>query len=172
MAKEYLRLNIARPEWPQSLHWDWANKAVFLKAYAPGALSPFRLVGLRADGEWQGILLGSSYGHQTRLGAPGRDLVYVEFVETAPWNWDLAAINQRKRFGGVGLQLMELAVRWSDDLGYKGRVGLHSLPQANGFYSGPCKMTDLGPDPKSPHQLRYFELDETGARRFLEETLP
>ena len=169
VAKEFLRRNVARAGWPQSLHWDWAEKAAFLKTYAPGPLSPFRLFGMRVGLEWQGMLLGSSYGHKARIGAPGRDLVYVEFVETAPWNWRLDAIEQKKKYNGVGLQLFELAVRWSDDLGYKGRVGLHSLPQSNGFYRGTCAMTDLGEDPKNPNQLNYFELDEKGARSFLEE---
>lgn len=169
MAKECLVRNVPRASWPQSIDWDWANKAAYLKPYAPGPFSPFRMLGLRAQGEWQGMMLASSYGHKTKLGAAGRDLVYVDFVETAPWNWDFAAIGQTKRFAGVGLQLIELAVRWSDDLGYKGRLGLQSLPQSEGFYRNACGMTDLGPDPASQYKLHYFELDEKGARSFLEE---
>jgi hypothetical protein len=36
-----------------------------------------------------------------------------------------------------------------------GRVGLHSLPQAEDFYSR-CGMTRIGPDP-SDNDLVYFE---------------
>ncbi|OGL15862.1 MAG: hypothetical protein A3F92_09465 [Candidatus Rokubacteria bacterium RIFCSPLOWO2_12_FULL_71_22] len=168
IARELLNRSVPRSEWPQSLHWNWAEKAITLKPYAPGPFSAYRLFGLRAEERWQGLLLGCCVGHPTRLAPVGRDLVYVEFVETAPWNWQPSGIGQGPLFKGTGLQLVELAVRWSEDLDFRGRVGLHSLPQADSFYRGACGMSDLGPDPKY-RQLRYFELDESHARTFLEE---
>jgi len=169
IAKEFLARSLGRENWPQSLHWNWAEKALALKPYAPGPFSAYRLFGLRAEERWQGILLGCCVGHPTRLPPAGRDLVYVEFVETAPWNWPLPEIGQGALFKGIGLQLVELAIRWSVDLGFHGRVGLHSLPQADVFYREPCGMTDLGPDSSYPKSLRYFELDESQARTFLKE---
>jgi len=169
IAKDFLNRSVPREKWPQSLHWNWAQKAVDLQRYAPGRLTPYRFFGLSAEGKWQGLLLGCCVGHPTRLAPAGRDLVYVDFVETAPWNWRVSEISQGPLLKGVGLQLVELAVRWSEDLGFRGRVGLDSLPQADAFYAGPCGMTDLGPDPKYTPHLRYFEFDELQARRFLEE---
>lgn len=167
IAKEFLRRGIDRRLWPQSLHWNWADKASALKPYAPGPLSVFRLFGMKAQDKWQGTLLACCAGHHARTGSPGRDLVYIDFVETAPWNWDLPAIEQRPLLRGIGIQLFEMAVRWSEDLGFRGRIGLHSLPQADAFYRDTCGMEDLGPDLKERSQLRYFELTEAQARVFL-----
>lgn len=160
--------SITGAEWPQSLHWDWGAKASHFAPYIEGPFSSYRLFGLRAEGQFQGLLLASCVGHRTRLHLAGRDLVYVEFVETAPWNWPVACIGQPQRLKGVGLQLVELAIRWSVDLEYRGRLGLHALPQAESFYRGACHMTDMGPD--AGHQsLHYLELDEPHAQEFLKE---
>jgi hypothetical protein len=62
---------------------------------------------------------------------------------------------------------MAAAIQLSIDEGNLGRIGLHSLPQADAFYSR-CGMTDMGPDtnyPKFP--LRYFEMTETQASSFM-----
>ena len=171
IAKQFLQRGVDKAHWPQSLHWNWAEKAVALQPYAPGPLSAFRLFGIAAEGKWQGILLACSVGHHAKLGAPNRDLVYVDFVENAPWNWDLQHIDQKRRLGGLGRQLLELAVQWSEDLGLKGRTGLHSLYQSESFYRDGCKMTDLGEDPgynpRLTRPLRYFEFSEAQARAFL-----
>ncbi len=50
----------------------------------------------------------------------------------------------------------------------KGRIGLHSLPQANSFYAYVCGMTDLGQD-ATYENLRYFELEPERARNFIEK---
>lgn len=169
VVRALLGRSVPRNEWPQSLHWNWAEKAAALKPYAPGPFSAYRLFGIRAEANWQGLLLACCVGHPTRLAPAGRDLVYVEFVETAPWNWRIREIDRATQLRGTGFQLVELAIRWSGELGFRGRLGLHSLPQADSFYGTACGMTDLGPDPNHKN-LRYFELDEAGGRRFLEET--
>ena len=54
----------------------------------------------------------------------------------------------------------------SENLEFHGRIGLHSLPQANGFYANTCGMTDLGTDPDYGG-LRYFEMTPEQARAFV-----
>ena len=49
----------------------------------------------------------------------------------------------------------------SEELEFHGRIGLHSLPQADGFYANTCGMTDLGADPA--HQGSALLRDDTGA---------
>ena len=93
-------------------------------------------------------------------GQKGMHLVYVEFVESAPWN--RTSLFETPRYRGVGRILMRAAVTLSQELEFRGRVGLHSLPQANAFSANHCGMTDLGPDSKYP-RLRYF--DAAVARR-------
>jgi hypothetical protein len=49
---------------------------------------------------------------------------------------------------------------------FKGRIGLHSLPQANAFYANTCGMTDLGFD-QDYEGLRYFEMTPGQAEAFI-----
>jgi hypothetical protein len=75
-------------------------------------------------------------------------------------------LGQEPLYRGVGPQLLEMATRWSEQLGFKGRLGLHSLPQAESFYRDRCQMTDLGPDANYTG-MRYFEMTEAQAQRIL-----
>jgi len=136
----------AQGGWPESVHWSWAQKATSCKPSRLEALGDVRLFGVEATGRWQALLFGLCEGHGTRLGTRNRPLVYVDFIETAPWNWDIAPLGKVGRYRGAGIQLMALAVRWSGALGYQGRIGLHALPQAQVFYEQRCGMQNLGPD--------------------------
>jgi hypothetical protein len=159
-------VSIDRANWPQSIHWSWAYKAASLDTSRLAERGDVRLFGIEADGQWQGLLCGISQGHFARSEAPRSLLVYVDFLEIAPWNWDMPEIARAGRYRGVGLQLMELSVRWSLGLGYGGRVGLHALPQAEWFYRDRCGMKNLGPDPVY-HDLCYFELSKSNASEFI-----
>ena len=61
--------------------------------------------------------------------------------------------------------MVRTAVELSLAEGFKGRIGLHSLPQTARFYRTVCGMADLGPDP-SYHNLGYFEMTEGQAVNF------
>lgn len=80
----------------------------------------------------------------------GKDLAYIEFVSTAPWNRpEISGIQQ---FHGVGLNMVRAAIELSRNEGFYGRIGLHSLPQAATFYSGICGMSELGADRNYYHK--------------------
>jgi hypothetical protein len=66
----------------------------------------------------------------------------------------------------VGSVLMRAAIEFSHQEGFKGRVGLHSLPQSNGWYANACGMADLGTDPDYQN-LRYFEMTPEIAEAFI-----
>ncbi len=68
-------------------------------------------------------------------------------------------------FHSVGTVLLRTAIQASLDKGFDGRIGLHSLPQADSFY-GHQGMTNLGPD-ADYQNLCYFEIsaDEAHARK-------
>ena len=51
----------------------------------------------------------------------------------------------------------------SEDLGSHGRIGLYSLPRANGVHADTCGMTNLGADP-GDENLRYFKTMPEQAR--------
>ena len=52
--------------------------------------------------------------------------------------------------------------------GFKGRIGLHALPQSEGFYASKIGMTDMGKDP-GYHDLRYFEMTAEQAENFIQK---
>ena len=54
----------------------------------------------------------------------------------------------------------------SQELEFHGRIGLHSLPQANDFYDNTCGMTDLGAD-SDQQGLHYFEMTPEQTRAFI-----
>jgi len=143
---------------PQHWHWDWGRKAQRLN------LLVYRGFGIEAGGQWQGLMLTSSAGHVARLPPDEtKPLVYVEFVEAAPWN--VIPFATSPKYKGIGIQLFEAAVRQSVAEGFKGRLGLHALRDAETFYSH-RGMTNVGPD--AQHQdLTYFELTAIAATSFL-----
>ena len=154
------RAGVQRRHWPQSRHWDWRKKVAVLQGMLgnPG----FSIV---CDDLTQGMMIVDTVKHRGRIdGQNGQHLVYVAFVENAPWN--RAELFSPPRYRGVGSILIRAAVALSEELEFHGRIGLHSLPQSNGFYANTCGMTDLGTDPDH-ESLRYFEMTPEQARAFI-----
>lgn len=146
---------------PEHWHWDWRRKSAKLKLLA------FRCFGIECHDEIQGLMMTSTAKYAAKLDPDaGKPLVYIEYLEAAPWN--INPIVEEPRYGGVGIRLFEAAVHFSQAEGFHGRVGLHSLPQANKFYETTCGMTSLGQDPHV-QDLVYFELTRHQAEQFLLE---
>lgn len=93
----------------------------------------------------------------------GQDMVYVDYVETAPWNRD--KVVPTPEFGGVGTNFVRVAIQLSRDEGFRGRIGLHSLPQSEPFYRR-IGMLDFGPD-ATKQNLTYFEMTSAIADAFM-----
>ena len=133
----------AGPDGLEHGHWDWRNKVQAARA------GVYHLVAVETGGEVQGLMAVNRRPRPARRAAA--DLLYVDYLETAPWNLKAVAA---PRFVGVGTALLVDAVRLSLEVGLGGRVGLHSLSRAEPFYSR-CRMTAVGPDPWY-HGLTYF----------------
>jgi len=147
------KLEVARDQWPQSLHWDWARKSVGL---AFRGASNFRVMGLRRQTFWQAAMLTVSTGYVSQLlPHAGKPLVYLEYLEVAPWNWTVDKLQVRK-FKAIGPLLFRAAVEESYALGWEGRLGLHALPQASAFYQS-LGARFVKNDP-SKQNLPYYEL--------------
>jgi hypothetical protein len=145
---------------PEHKHWDWLRKARHALVR-----QNFQLMGLQCDGEMQGMMILRT-DHVSRLPeSPGEPLLYVDYLATAPWN--LRSLTLMPCFVGVGRVLVSIAVQESRARGWVGRVGLHSLPQAESFYQRVCGMQDLGQD-EGYYKLRYFEMSAADADRFSE----
>ena len=154
------RAGVERKNWPQSRHWNWRKKVVALQGML--AYPGFSIV---CDGLTQGMMIVDTVKKRCRLDSQkGQHLVYLKFVETAPWN--RGELFDPPRYRGIGSILIRAAVTLSEESEFHGRIGLHSLPQANGFYANTCGMTDLGADPNY-EGLRYFEMTPEQARAFV-----
>ena len=70
-------------------------------------------------------------------------MVYVNFLEVAPWNRKTLT-GGAPRYVGIGTLLIGKAIE-SVNLGSR-TDGLHSLPQSNNFRANQCGMRDLGSD--------------------------
>lgn len=162
LASSLRARGIPRQQWPESLHWDWSKKTPVLQTLAN------TVWGITCAGEWQAVMLVDSVTYQARLESDrGKPLIYVDYLEIAPWNWKHQHIEDERRYKGVGSILMRVAMRQSVAEGFHGRVGLHSLPQSEGFYEGACGMARLDADPRKD-DLVYFELSRDEAQRRLE----
>lgn len=149
------------PNWPGSLHWDWSSQ---VKA---GKLQYAGIDGwaIRCEGRWQGAMLYDDATKFARVEADlGKPLVYIDYIESAPWNWEVKAIGQRGEFESVGARLFAAAVRHSYEQEYHGRVGLHSLRQAEEIYQG-WGLDPFGADPSYGY-LVYFELTRQSATKW------
>jgi hypothetical protein len=154
------RAGVERRHWPQSRHWNWRRKTEALQGMLahPG----FSVI---CNGMTQGMMIIDTTMKRCRIEEQkGKNLVYVEFVENAPWNRPELA--NPPRYRGIGSILIRAAIALSQEEEFKGRIGLHSLPQANSFYANTCGMSDLGMDPDY-QDLRYFEMTPEQANAFI-----
>ncbi len=144
----------------QSRHWDWRRKTEALQGMLGNPA--FSVV---CNGLTQGMMLVDTVTKRCRIERQkDQHLVYVSFVENAPWN--RRELFDPPRYRGIGSILIRAAVELSKQEEFKGRIGLHSLPQANAFYANTCGMTDLGLD-QDYHGLRYFEMTPEQAEAFI-----
>lgn len=161
IVQELISSRVTHQNWPESLHWRWNDKLYLFEK--PGTYA----TGVRLDEQWQGVMILQTL-KQLQF-SESNPLAYIEFAEIAPWNWAVPAIGQLGQYAGIGSELIRYAVAISHQLGYQGRVGLHSLPKAEAFYTK-LGLTNYGPDPKYDN-LCYFELSVEAASNFPPMTL-
>jgi hypothetical protein len=121
-------------------------------------------MGIRYEGEMQRlVMLNTEPVPSRRPGCSGEQAIYVEYIETAPWN-QAAYAGGVGQYQAVGLALLSIAVEASISSGCDGRLALHALPQSEGFYRR--IFEDLGMDREE--NLRYFEMDSEKAQWLLQ----
>ena len=103
-------------------------------------------------------------GHVIRCDTARRQpLVYVSFLEVAPWNRSSVPL---RLYPGLGPILLRTACDLSIQRGFGGRVGLHSIASAEDFYR---RLGFRSLDCPSEYNEVYFELDESGAQALLSD---
>lgn len=140
-------------------HWDWGKKW----AYFSQQLS-YQSFAIECEGQTQGLMIVNTIARCKLASQANQHLVYVEYLEAAPWNRSLIVATPKYKL--VGVVMIAAAIQLSRDEGYKGRIGLHSLPQADSFYRDRCQMSDLGRD-AAKQNLTYFEMTDAQADQFL-----
>jgi hypothetical protein len=153
---------VPRDKWPQDWHWEWDKKTDWSRS-----LLTLQRFSITCGGALQGLMLVNLTKLTARLPSQkGKDLAYIEFVSTAPWNRpDIAGVQQ---FHGVGINMVRAAVELSRNEGFRGRIGLHALSQSSSFYKKACGMSELGPD-SDYYNLSYFEMTTAQASAFCGE---
>jgi hypothetical protein len=144
----------------QDSHWDWGEQA----RKANGSLQ-YETFAVECGGGTQGLMLVDLTKFARIDGQRGRELVYVERIATAPWN--RAKFVQTPVYKGVGRVLLGTAISLSFELGFKGRIGLHSLPQSENWYRNVAGFTDGGYEPAK--MMHYFEMSDAQAGAFISD---
>ncbi|GAA6614790.1 GNAT family N-acetyltransferase [Scytonema sp. NUACC26] len=104
------------------------------------------------ENQTEGLLVIETTMHGSQI-TLGKRLVYIYYIATAPLNRKI--IQNPPKLQGIGTSLLLSTRERSLELGYEGRVGLHSLPGYEKFYDN-RGMYDLGPD-EDLDELVYFE---------------
>ena len=156
--RELHKRGVPSSSWPQGWHWDWEAKM----ARVEGLLA-YRGFSVVAGGITQGLAQLDLTRLAREPSQKGKPLVYVNHLETAPWN--RRDLGFAPRYRGVGSALLAAAVALSEAEEFKGTVGLHSLPQSDEFYAR-MGMANLGTD-AAVEGLTYFEFTAEQARALL-----
>lgn len=164
---------LLREQGAQDAEWSWRTELSECEAAGGVADSGQAWEILQLVGE-DGVLHGLfSLKHpvRSRLGEPTNTnlLLYVERMAVAPWN--RVDVKPGRRALGCGMAMLRYAVERSTELGFGGRVGLHSLndPHTHAFYER-AGMRHVGDDVMEEGELRYYELDEEAAEALLART--
>ena len=133
------------------MDWSWAYK---LRLAARE--SRYEAYVIEIDKLAHGVMLLEMQWHRSQLDSQGIErspLVYIEYLASAPWN--RRVIENPPYFVGIGRALLLVARQRSVELGYGGRVGLHSISESEAFYHRQG-MPEYGADPDKDG-LVYFE---------------
>jgi hypothetical protein len=166
-TRSMIKRGIDPKQQPRHWHWNWENKVPQLQQFG------LSFYGIECAGQLQGLMKIDLAKYAARITTQaGEGLAYIDYLEVAPWNLReiTSELGQKQRFGVVGVNLYAAAVLLSQQAGFEGRVGLHSLPhpKTEQFYQKTCRMMPLERDPKK-EDLLYFETTPEIAELFLTE---
>lgn len=156
--EEYATWDKAADAKAQDSHWDWPKKG----EEASRNLR-YETFAIECCDITQGLMLVDVTAFARLNGQKGREIVYIELFATAPWNRSKLVADPK--YKGVGRIFLETAISLSVDLGFKGRIGLHSLPQSLSWYYDVGQFTDGDFDPSK--KMQYFEMTEAQAAAFI-----
>jgi len=110
-AARQLAMQGARELIPQHFHWDWTAKAPELSVLAN------TFYGISYENKLQGLMKLETVGEFCRCRLPeqeGKPLVYVDYVEVAPWNLKqlMLGLGEKPRFNAIGSRLVRTSSKY------------------------------------------------------------
>ncbi|MCW6647691.1 hypothetical protein [Yersinia ruckeri] len=128
--------------------WDWNRKIFFCNTI------DYLWFYLIADNKVQSACI---IYHPKQSHFDNKPIFYIDYIASA--NWNRSRPGYSAQFKRTGTLLIEHAIKYANkNWGYRPGFCLHSLPDAEGFYSH-LGMQDFGIDP-SKENLRIFEAPE------------
>ena len=147
----------------QDIGWVWRDK---LKRH-PQPSTYYKFYVLEYDNVAQGLMSIDLATRRCLLESHSNNhLAYIDYLAVAPWNRPQLYNPQSYRM--IGRVMMATAISTSIDAGFKGRIGLHSLPQSENFYNDKCGMICLGNDVHKQNLL-YYEMTSEKAYEFISD---
>lgn len=139
--------------------WQWPRKFQLRKGVLEwGSLA------LRCGGKTQGLAFLNLVRRARLPSQLNQHLIYIDLLATAPWN--RPRLSPQPIYRGVGTVLVTEVILLSQEEGFEGRVGLHSLPGSESVYRDKFGMDCRGPDAQYDNLL-YFELTPQQAKKLL-----
>lgn len=129
-------------------HWDWTKK--MFNCNGPH----YEWFYLLKEEKIQGVCI-IYFPQNSKI--DNQNIFYIDYLASAYWNRKRPGYSPK--YTGIGRELINNAINYACNfLGYRPGFCLHSLPDAEGFYSH-LGMTDFGID-SSKEDLRYYEASE------------
>lgn len=144
----------------QDWHWDWV-----VESYKAERTLGYDIFAIECGGRTQALMVVDSNQFALHPSQQGKELVHIARLATAPWNRTKTV--DHPKYKGAGQALVATAISLSIELEFGGRVGLHSLPQSEGWYRR-CGFFEV-PDANPKNTLKYFEMTAHAAAKFLQE---
>lgn len=143
----------------ESSHWNWPDKL----DRSDGVVGRQAYV-IECGSMTQAVMLVDLNKISRFPATRGECIVYVDYLQTAPWNWK-RDWQPNPQFRGLGTMMLQVAIQLSLELDFDGRVGLHSLRDSEDFYRR-RGMTEFWRDPDYDY-LMYFEMTAIQAANLL-----
>lgn len=144
-----------KPELVSSESWD---KRLDIKQYLQYQ-HIYEVYVLESNSIAQGLIILRTIEAISRL-EPIKNVLYIKVLVVAPWN---RPSQSTRSYKGVGTVLLLFSILHSINLGFKGRIALHSMKEAEGFYQQ-LPFIQVGSDlfrfGAETLELKYLELPE------------
>lgn len=141
----------------EDFHWNWLRKAAHCNT------NEYHWFFLTADQTIQAICI---IYHPKESRIDSKNIFYVDYLATAFWNRDRPG--HKKTYSKLGIILLAHSIHYAiNNLNYRPGFCLHSLPNAESFYTR-IGLTDFGHD-EEKENLKFFEAEEAAALSIMKE---